>query len=128
LDPSENVYLVQLAWKGAGRLILEDKDKFANDHNHLTETFSDPLSHQGGLSPSLRRHSRYSFFKIKNNLKIIQNIMPVSLARQSCPAVLPGSLARQSCPAVLPGSLARQSYPAVLHSSLLTCLDLSRLV
>jgi hypothetical protein len=37
---------------------------------------------------------------------------------------LPVSLARQSCPAVLPGSLARQSCPAVFS----TCLDLFRLV
>merc|ERR1719245_2882562 len=31
LDPSENVYLVQLSWKGAGRLILEEKDKVSNE-------------------------------------------------------------------------------------------------
>ena len=58
LDPSENVYLVQLSWKGAGRLILEEKDKVSNEHGLLTETYSDPLS-QGGISPSLRRHSRF---------------------------------------------------------------------
>lgn len=58
LEPSENVYLVQLSWKGAGRLILEDREKLlhSNDHGLLTETHSDPSGH---LSPSLRRHSRY---------------------------------------------------------------------
>ena len=60
LDPSENVYLVQLSWKGAGRLILEEKDKVSNEHGLLTETYSDPLS-QGGISPSLRRHSRFVY-------------------------------------------------------------------
>lgn len=61
IDPSENVYLIQLSWKGAGRFILEDKDKLANEHGPLTESYSDPLGSSGaagGLSPSLRRHSR----------------------------------------------------------------------
>ena len=59
LDPSENVYLIQLSWKGAGRFILEDKDKLANEHGTLSETYSEPLGANAGLSPSLRRHSRY---------------------------------------------------------------------
>ena len=64
IDPSENVYLIQLSWKGAGRFILEEKDKLASEHGLLTETYSDPsatsnnLNSGGGLSPSLRRHSR----------------------------------------------------------------------
>ena len=58
LDPTENVYLVQLSWKGAGRLILEEKDKITKEHGLLTETYSDPTLSQGGISPSLRRHSR----------------------------------------------------------------------
>ena len=78
LDDQENVYLVQLAWKGAGRLILEEKEKLLREgqlyldvpHNaHLTicETHSDPLGghhHQGGLhlsgkvSPRIRRSSK----------------------------------------------------------------------
>ncbi len=58
IDPSENVYLIQLSWKGAGRFILEDKDKVANEHGPLTESYSDPLGPTSGLSPSLRRHSR----------------------------------------------------------------------
>ena len=58
IDPSENVYLIQLSWKGAGRFILEDKDKLANEHGALSETYSDPLGGNAGLSPSLRRHSR----------------------------------------------------------------------
>lgn len=57
IDPSENVYLIQLSWKGAGRFILEDKDKLANEHGPLTESYSEPLG-PSGLSPSLRRHSR----------------------------------------------------------------------
>jgi len=58
IDPSENVYLIQLSWKGAGRFILEDKDKLANEHGTLTETYSEPLGAKAGLSPSLRRQSR----------------------------------------------------------------------
>ena len=58
IDPSENVYLIQLSWKGAGRFILEDKEKLANEHGALSETYSDPLGGNAGLSPSLRRHSR----------------------------------------------------------------------
>ena len=27
LDPQENVYLVQLGWKGSGKLIMEEKDE-----------------------------------------------------------------------------------------------------
>ena len=59
LDPSENVYLIQLSWKGAGRFILEDKDKLTNEHGPLSETYSEPLGANAGLSPSLRRHSRF---------------------------------------------------------------------
>ena len=60
LDTTENVYLVQLSWRGAGRLILEEKDKVSNEHGMLTETYSDPVGGQGWSSPSnIRRHSRY---------------------------------------------------------------------
>ena len=60
MDPTENVYLVQLSWRGAGRLILEEKDKVSNEHGMLTETYSDPIGGQGWSSPSnIRRHSRY---------------------------------------------------------------------
>jgi len=58
IDPSENVYLIQLSWKAAGRFILEEKDKLANEHGLLTETYSEPVQPGTGLSPSLRRHSR----------------------------------------------------------------------
>ena len=60
IDPSENVYLIQLSWKAAGRFILEEKDKLANEHGLLTETYSEPVQPGSGLSPSLRRHSRYA--------------------------------------------------------------------
>ena len=70
IDPSENVYLIQLSWKGAGRFILEDKDKLANEHGTLTETYSEPLGAKAGLSPSLRRQSRYVFV----NWRLIQNV------------------------------------------------------
>ena len=72
LDNTENVYLVQLAWKGAGRLILEKKEKLlrdgqffldvpGNSHLNVCETQSDPLSglHLAGkVSPRLRRSSK----------------------------------------------------------------------
>ena len=65
MDPTENVYLVQLSWRGAGRLILEEKDKVSNEHGMLTETYSDPIGGQGWSSPSnIRRHSRYDLFWI----------------------------------------------------------------
>ena len=73
LDSSENVYLVQLAWKGAGRLILEEKEKLLregqlhmdlghhNPHLNVCETHSDPiggLSMAGKVSPRIRRSSK----------------------------------------------------------------------
>lgn len=72
LDAQENVYLVQLAWKGAGRLILEEKEKLLkegqfyldvpnNPHLNVCETQSDPLSGlalAGKVSPRLRRSSK----------------------------------------------------------------------
>ena len=62
MDTTENVYLVQLSWRGAGRLILEEKDKVSNEHGMLTETYSDPVGGQGWSSPSnIRRHSRYTY-------------------------------------------------------------------
>ena len=74
LDPSENVYLIQLSWKGAGRFILEDKDKLANEHGTLSETYSEPLGANAGLSPSLRRHSRYLLYLCKNLLLLIDRV------------------------------------------------------
>ena len=70
IDPSENVYLIQLSWKGAGRFILEDKDKLANEHGTLTETYSEPLGTKAGLSPSLRRQSRYAFLNWRLKFRI----------------------------------------------------------
>ena len=65
LDTTENVYLVQLSWRGAGRLILEEKDKVSNEHGMLTETYSDPVGGQGWSSPSnIRRHSRYTYIAL----------------------------------------------------------------
>eukprot|EP00095_Tigriopus_kingsejongensis_P008940 snap_masked-scaffold199_size265817-processed-gene-1.12 protein:Tk08940 transcript:snap_masked-scaffold199_size265817-processed-gene-1.12-mRNA-1 annotation:"1-phosphatidylinositol -bisphosphate phosphodiesterase epsilon-1-like" len=72
LDAQENVYLIQLAWKGAGRLILEQKEKLlkegqffldvpSNPHLNVCETQSDPLSGlalAGKVSPRLRRSSK----------------------------------------------------------------------
>ena len=86
LDPKENVYIVTLSWKGAGRLVLEEKSRpvlmtshslhpnafetayHLSAHASVCETQSDPI---GGLSrlapggvtstkmsPNLRRHSR----------------------------------------------------------------------
>ena len=87
IDPSENVYLIQLSWKGAGRFILEDKDKLANEHGTLTETYSEPLGAKAGLSPSLRRQSRYVFV----NWRLVQNVKyrgsPLSMNKLS---VIPG--------------------------------------
>ena len=81
IDPSENVYLIQLSWKGAGRFILEDKDKLANEHGTLTETYSEPLGAKAGLSPSLRRQSRYVFvnWRLVQNVKIFYQIFMVRL-------------------------------------------------
>ena len=84
LDPKENVYLVTLSWKGAGRLVLEEKQRtnvattlhpnaFENayhlsQHPNVCETQSDPAggssrlspatSATSKMSPNLRRHSR----------------------------------------------------------------------
>ena len=81
IDPSENVYLIQLSWKGAGRFILEDKDKLANEHGTLTETYSEPLGAKAGLSPSLRRQSRYVFvnWRLIQNVKYLDQIFRVGL-------------------------------------------------
>ena len=74
LDSSDNVYLVQLAWKGAGRLILEEKEKLLregqlhmdfghhNSHLNVCETHSEPLGGgfgmAGKVSPRIRRSSK----------------------------------------------------------------------
>ncbi len=73
LDADENVYLVQLSWKGAGRLILEEKERLLrngqlyhldhlyanNPHLNLSEMHSEPLGGLGGkMSPRIRRSSK----------------------------------------------------------------------
>ncbi len=70
LEPDENVYLVQLGWKGGGRLILEEREKLLregghlhldvppNSHLHICETHSDPLALAGKMSPRIRRSSK----------------------------------------------------------------------
>ena len=85
LDAKENVYLVTLSWKGAGRLVLEEKQQqrgvagnastttsslhpniFENTlHANVCETQSEPIGRlspvtpsASKMSPNLRRHSR----------------------------------------------------------------------
>ena len=82
LDAKENVYLVTLSWKGAGRLVLEEKQRgnassvsssastlhpnvFENAlHANVCETMSEPVGRlspvtvTSKMSPNLRRHSR----------------------------------------------------------------------
>ncbi len=80
LDAGENVYLVQLAWKGAGRLVLEEREKLLREgqlhqlevpqHLNICETHSDPMGAHGGggggshfglagkMSPRIRRSSK----------------------------------------------------------------------
>ena len=80
LDAKENVYLVTLSWKGAGRVVLEEKPRGGNSatssstlhpnvfenalHANVCETMSEPVGRlspvavTSKMSPSLRRHSR----------------------------------------------------------------------
>jgi hypothetical protein len=71
LEADDNVYLVQLAWKGGGRLILEEKEKLSvggyyhsdllyanNPHLNLSECRSEPMHLGGKVSPRIRRSSK----------------------------------------------------------------------
>merc|ERR1712141_305828 len=44
--------------ESCGKIHSGEKDKLANEHGLLTETYSEPVQPGTGLSPSLRRHSR----------------------------------------------------------------------
>jgi hypothetical protein len=94
LDAKENVYLVTLSWKGAGRLVLEEKHRtnvatslhpnaFENAH-HLThhanvcETQSDPVGGSSRLSPSTSSTSKMSPNLRRHSRNIVSNVRKFS--------------------------------------------------
>ena len=120
LDSNENVYLVQLAWKGSGRLILEEREKLLRQgqiqlsadpsHSHLNvcETQSDPLGGlaiAGKMSPRIRRSSKIiasgvrrlsrSFYGADSNLSVASPSLGGSSQQLSPPGLYQQRQSRQ---------------------------------
>jgi len=57
LEAKENVYLVQLSWKGGARLVLEERCRSMSNpsdgshHSNVCETLSDPQGGSNRLTP-----------------------------------------------------------------------------